>query len=324
MSISLDDTDRRLLEILQRAFPLTPRPFDEIAAQLGLSPEDVLGRVQRLKSRSVIRQISAIFDSAALGYSGSLVAFKVAPRDLDEVAAVVTAHQGVSHCYSRAAEYNLWFTITVGPGSDLRREVDALAATPGVMSCLFLPAIKVFKIGVFLKMTEEPTKSVPSAGRARSSAVLSADDWRAVRALQRDLPLVPEPFAALAADAGRPVSELLERAVSLLETGVMRRFAAVLRHQHAGYRHNAMVCWRVEQDRIDEVGRLLASDPAVSHCYERPADPEWPYPLYTMLHARSQSELDLAALRLSRLVGTSDYLALPTLKEYKKTRVTYQ
>jgi DNA-binding Lrp family transcriptional regulator len=117
--------------------------------------------------------------------------------------------------------------------------------------------------------------------------------------------------------------DLLDRAQAFLSSSVMRRFAAVLKHTRAGYRSNAMVCWRVEDDRIDEIGARFASHPAVSHCYRRPTSPDWPYPLYTMVHCRSAGELDRTIQELADLSGLHDYLVLRSLREYKKTRVRY-
>jgi len=325
----LDQTDARLLDILQREFPLVPRPFDALADRLCIATSEVMDRVSRLKRDSVIRQIGAIFDSAALGYSGALVAFKVARAMLDQVAERVSAHDAVSHCYARDADFNLWFTITLPPDSDLDREIAALAGLGGVESHIVLPALKVFKIGVFLDLScsgrspsRPDTAERPRSGRS-ASRPLDDRDRAAIRALQKDLPVMQRPFAELAREAGVGEDELLAEAKAFLETGVMRRYAAVLRHQRAGYRANAMVCWQVEPARIDEAGSALASHPAVSHCYQRAVSPDWPYPLYTMIHCRDDAELERVIAELAASSGLSEFRILRSLKEYKKSRVIY-
>jgi len=329
-SSEFDETDARLLNLIQREFPLEPRPFDAIATRLDIAPAQVKQRILRLKSDRVIRQISAIFDSGALGYSGALVAFKVAPEKMGRVAELVCSDAEISHCYSRDADYNLWFTITVGPEQDLRREIDALALTQGGVSYLVLPTLRVFKIGVFLDVggagrdRDRPLRGMPIERSGRPpSRPLDHEDRAAVRALQTDLPIVDAPFAELAAGAGMTENELLSRAADFLKTGVMRRFAAVLWHQRAGYRANAMVCWRVKSDEIEAAGVALAKHPAVSHCYERPTSADWPYPVYTMIHCRDDRELQRTIAELASRSGLSDFRVLRTVKEYKKSRVAY-
>lgn len=328
MRSSIDPIDARLLEILQRDFPLVPRPFEAIAAALEITAEDVMERIQRLKRDRIIRQISAIFDSAALGYKSSLVAFKIPPEMIDTVAERVSAHPGVSHCYSRDADFNLWFTITVPPETDLDRDIRDLAETPGVAGFLSLPTLKVFKIGVFLDVTGENTPGRDKTKETRPKPVQNKPELddkirTAIRVLQRDLPIITMPFSQLADDADMAESDLLSTAISLISTGVMRRFAAVLRHTNAGFRANAMVCWSANQAQIDPAGEILASHPSVSHCYQRLTSPAWPYPLYTMVHARTEEELLSTISTLSASSGLRDYRILRTIKEYKKSRVTY-
>lgn len=318
-----DPTDARLLELLQSEFPLVARPFQAQAEMLGISSDEAIERVSRLKRDGVIRQISAIFDSAALGYSSELVAFGVEPDKLDGVAAVVCAHKGVSHCYSRDAEYNLWFTITVGAGERLSKAVETLAVTPGVLDCIRLPQKRLFKIGVFLDVTGENVSKRDSTRRHPACCFLDPRFRPFVRVLQRDLPISATPFSDLANAAGMTESELLDAARQLLADGTMRRFAAVLKHINAGFKTNAMICWAADPDEIEQEGMRLAEHQSVSHCYERATSQSWPWPLYTMVHCRTESELARVVAELKSASDLSDYRVLRTLKEYKKSRVTY-
>lgn len=325
---AFDKTDARLLELLQREFPLVARPFEAMGARLGISGDEVMERVSRLKHDGVIRQISAIFDSAALGYSGELVALKTDPDALDSVAAAVSAHKGVSHCYSRDAEYNLWFTITLGPEVDLAQEVETLSKTPGVLSFLRLPAIRVFKIGVFLDVTgdnasrsEKPTQNTRQI--VRKHGPLDPKFRPFVRVLQQNLPISENPFSDLATAAKMTETDLISHANQLLADGTMRRFAAVLKHVTAGFTLNAMVCWAAAPDQIEQAGIELAKHDSVSHCYQRTTSQDWPWPLYTMIHCRTESELKTIISELAANSELTDYRVLRTLKEYKKSRVTY-
>jgi len=321
----VEEIDARLLDAVQRDFPVHPTPFEELGKQLGLSAAEVVDRIERLKARGVIRQISAIFDSTALGYRSVLAAFEVEDASLDKVAHVVASHSGVSHCYARDARYNLWFTITVPPEGEVEQEVSEAAKQHGVRDYLILPAIKVFKIGVFLSMSEETRAAdlKPQTHIPKSQIPIEQINRSAVKALQRDLPLTERPFKILAETEGLTEEDLLVHARHMLDTGVMRRFAAVLRHVRAGYRANAMVCWDVLPEAREKVGLSMADHPAVSHCYERPSYPQWPYSIYTMIHSRTKPALFDIIDELARLSGISAYKVLQSIREYKKSRVSY-
>src|SRR3954452_10077476 len=115
----LEALDRELLNAVQWDFPLEPRPFAVLAERLGLDEPTVRERVQKVKDAGVLRQLSAIFDTRALGYTSALVAAKVDPDRIDEAAAAVSDHPGVSHNYKRNHPYNLWYTVAVPPGETL-------------------------------------------------------------------------------------------------------------------------------------------------------------------------------------------------------------
>src|ERR1051325_8512450 len=113
--IDLDAVDKSLLNIVQGDFPLDPTPYQRLAERLEITQDDVLQRVHRLKKGQIIRQISPIFDTRALGYQSSLVAMSVPTERLDEGAALVNTHPGVSHNYKRDHAFNLWFTVALLP-----------------------------------------------------------------------------------------------------------------------------------------------------------------------------------------------------------------
>lgn len=322
----LDGTDRKLLNLLQNRFPLEKDPFARLGAALSLSEEVVLGRVRRLKEIRVVRQISAIFDSRKLGYTSSLVAMRFPPQRLVEGARIVNRHPGVSHNYKREHAFNLWFTITVPPDKSIAEEVDRLSRESQAERTLLLPTLRLFKIGVNFDMTgeQDPTSEDSSGVRGEAEAVpLSEREIAAVRILQKDLPLEPRPFAALA-DGGFTEEDLLEQARRFLASGVMRRFSAVLYHRKAGFKANGMAVWIVPPEKVEEVGPVMASFRGVSHCYERPVyPPEWPYNLYTMIHGRSEEECRKVAEEISRRTGLSNYTILFSTVEFKKVRVKY-
>jgi DNA-binding Lrp family transcriptional regulator len=107
------------------------------------------------------------------------------------------------------------------------------------------------------------------------------------------------------------------------ERGIMRRYGAVLHHRRAGFRANGMAVWKVPPERSEEVGQIMAAHPAVTHCYERPTFPDWPYTHFSMIHATSKARCEEIAGEISQQTGISDYQMLYSSREYKKTRVRY-
>ena len=144
-----------------------------------------------------------------------------------------------------------------------------------------------------------------------------------IKELQEDLPLAPRPFDDMARRLGISANELFEMARSFQQRGVMRRYSAVLHHRRAGFDANAMVVWRVPPEKSEEVGRIMASSPWVTHCYERPTFPDWPYTHFTMIHATGKEKCEGVAAEISAKTGITDYRFLYSTQEYKKTRVRY-
>jgi DNA-binding Lrp family transcriptional regulator len=119
------------------------------------------------------------------------------------------------------------------------------------------------------------------------------------------------------------VAELLEKARDFLASGMMRRYAAILRHREAGFTVNVMSVWRVPEDKAEEAGRRMAEFAEVSHCYQRPTAPDWPYSHYAMIHARSEEKAGGVVRRIESAVAVHDYMLLRSVREFKKTRVKY-
>ncbi len=323
----LDQYDKKLLNLLQWSFPVVERPFANLGAELGLDEAVIIGRVKRMKS-SAIRQISAIFDSRSLGYKSTLVAMKFDPDRVDAGAAVINRHPGVSHNYRRNHAFNLWFTLTLHRSQSLESEVDRLKSESGAEKSLLLPTLRLFKIGVKLDVTGEQDaarqEEGPIISGIRSAQDLTRDEIAAVRVLQRDMPIVERPFQALAAKYGIPQDVLFAYAADFQKRGIMRRFSAVLRHRNAGFSANAMGVWIVPEEKLEDVGSLIARYASVSHCYQRPSyPPDWPYNLFSMVHGRTTGDCETVLGEISKKTGIENFTMLYSTKEYKKVRVKY-
>ena len=329
------DVDEQLLAAVQEEVPLSRRPFADIARNLDLPESLVLERLGALKTgpRNAIRQIGAIFDSGALGYQSTLVAAKVPDHRLDAAAAAINEHPGVSHNYRRDHDYNLWYTLAVPPDTRLGLEATAqvLHQRSGAEATRLLPTIKMYKIGVMLDLDggASATPSCPAPKIAVTpvahspAAALSQREIQFVRVLQRDLPIVHRPFDAWARELGVTVDELLGAAEQFRQRRIMRRFSAVLRHRQLGFDANAMGVWIVPPQRQDEFGAVAAGFSQVSHCYLRPAYPDWPYNLYTMIHARRRGQSAIILRAIAAATGIERYAALYSTHEYKKVRIRY-
>jgi DNA-binding Lrp family transcriptional regulator len=335
MTIELASIDRLLLDQLQREVPLVERPYAELGARVDLSEADVLARVAELSGPppAPIRQVSAIFDSKRLGYQSCLVAAKVDEGRLAHAVKVINSHPGVSHNYRREHAFNLWFTLAVPPGSKLGLEgtLDILKRLSGAQEMRPLPTVKMHKIGVRFDLSDgegEASLTPPSTNTAvtapSGTMEITEADKPAIRVLQRHLPLLERPFDGWAAEADMTVADLLAAAARYGESGVMRRFSAVLRHRAIGVSANAMGVWIVPPTMREEFGRLAADYAAVSHCYQRPSyPPEWPYSMFTMVHGRTRDECEATLRDISNASGIRDYTALYSTEEYKKIRVRY-
>ena len=327
----LDDVDRRLMNLLQSSFPLEAEPFAPVAAEAGLSVEEVRSRTQRLLDERIIREITPIFDTRALGYSSMLVAAKVNAENPHRAAAVINSHPGVSHNYLRNHEFNLWFTIATPPDSrlGLGGTLDVLARLTGATSIRQLPTLTLFKINMNLEM-EGGTEALAAAVDAAPPRELEAQpydelDIAVIRALQGPMAVVERPFDDAAAGVGVDVDRLLAHLRGMQERKILRRVAAILYHRRAGFSANGMGVWRVPEDRILETGGRMAAVRGISHCYQRPTYPDWPYSVFTMAHGRSKEECDAILDRIAdeHDLHGPDRATLYSSTEFKKIRLHY-
>jgi siroheme decarboxylase len=329
-AIALDETDKRLLNLMQGKFPIAQRPYQHVAAEAGVSEDEVLGRIQRLLDERIIRQVTPIYDTRAFGYSSMLVAAKVDPENPWRAANIINEHPGVSHNYLRNHEFNIWFTIATEPDSPLGldKTLEVLGAAAGAESIRELPTLKLFKIRMDLEMeagTETLTQPVGEAVAPAETEPQPYDafDKDVVRATQGDLPVVSEPYAAAAAQLGVSQQELLSHLEGMVERRLLRRVAAILFHRRAGFSANGMGVWKVPDDKILEIGLQMASFRGISHCYQRPTYKDWPYSVFTMAHGRSKEECDAILDSISEATGISDRATLYSSTEFKKIRLLY-
>ena len=220
--------------------------------------------------------------------------------------------------------------VAVGPemdGFEAYRVIQERYSVEGIKEVRMLPTIKLFKIGVKLDMVEDKKHDVAPTEEKKIIKNIkfqpTEQDKDFIRELQKDMEIIDEPFVKAANNLGITEKELFEKMKYYEEIGVMRRFAAILRHRQVGFTANGMIVWKVPEDRISEVGETLGSFPQISHCYERPTYADWPYNVFSMIHCKTHEEANDMAKKIQDQIHVNDYRILFSSREFKKTRVEY-
>jgi DNA-binding Lrp family transcriptional regulator len=311
----LTDLEFSLLNDWQRDFPLVARPYAALAAKLGCDEPAVLECLADLKRSGHISRIGAVFRPHVLGFS--TLAAVACPEDrLEAVARIIDAHPEVNHNYEREHRFNLWFVVTA-PSREAVGTVLADIHRATGLKPLDLPMQEDYHIDLGFRLTREGAPYVANSSRPRphlnasgprlDAAVLrthlQSADYCLAAALEDGLELTPTPFDALAARCGLDETQCLAHLQRLQALSIVRRFGVVVQHRELGYTANAMVVWDVPDDSVARVGQLLAEQPAVTLCYQRPRRlPEWPYNLFSMVHGQDRAsvlaELDAMRRRL--------------------------
>jgi DNA-binding Lrp family transcriptional regulator len=314
-----------ILSIIQKNFPLTQKPFLEIAKQLGITEVEVLDILQKEKDNKIIRQTSAIFDTKSLGFKSSLIAFKVKKEDIDKAVEVINAHPGVSHNYERDHDFNIWFTIAVDPKSKLglEKSVEILAKETNAEDFIILPTLKMFKISVKLNTTGKDAKKEKVKKRVKKDITLTSLHYDIIKLVQEDIDIVSEPFKNIIDKLSIDYDTFFRVLQELQDAGVMRRFAAILNHRKAGFNANAMTVWDVDEEKGEEIGKIAAEFSAVSHCYLRPKYPNWPYNLFTMIHGKTTEETNGIIADIASEIEHKAKRPLYSTREFKKVRLKY-
>jgi DNA-binding Lrp family transcriptional regulator len=328
-AVKLDELDKRLLNLMQADFPIAPRPYQHVASEAGIAEAQAMARVRRLLDERIIRQVTPIFDTRALGYKSMLVAAKVDPDNPWRAARIINEHPGVSHNYLRNHEFNIWFTIATEPDSPLGLDgtLEVLGRIAGAESVRQLPTLKLFKIRMDLEM-QGGTDALARAAEATAPAETEPQpyddfDVAVIRALQGDMPVIAEPYAPAAQTLGIAQERLLAHLEGMRERRLLRRVAAILFHRRAGFSANGMGVWKVPEERVMELGPRMAAFRGISHCYQRPTYADWPYSIFTMAHGRSKEECDAILDAIAAETGIEDRATLYSSTEFKKIRLLY-
>lgn len=151
----LDERDRIIVDRIQSDFPLAADPWTVLGAELDMEGSEVRERVARLLDTGVLRKLGAFGDTRKLGHTSTLVAARVPAEQVDTVAEAISAYPEVTHNYLRAHDFNLWFTLIAPSWAHIQARADEIAAWPAIEALHLLPAERMFKVKVDLRVSGE-------------------------------------------------------------------------------------------------------------------------------------------------------------------------
>ncbi|HVL56992.1 MAG TPA: Lrp/AsnC family transcriptional regulator [Burkholderiaceae bacterium] len=329
----MDPVDFRLVNDHQRGFPLEPRPYARIAAECGLTEQDVIGRLGALAERGVVGRIGAVFRPNTVGAS-TLAAITAPPQRLERIAERVSDSPRVNHNYERAHRLNLWFVVTAPDAATLDDELRDIEHRTGC-DVLRLPIDCAYHVDLGFDLAHGARvdarvrrPQLPGAPRQP----LSPAQRRLVGALEAGLGRVSRPYLALARAAAYPAHgapserEVIGQLEQWVADGTISRFGVIVRHRPLGFDANAMAVWDVPDHEVDRLGCALAASGRVTLCYRRRrALPQWRYNLYCMLHAKRRDEVRETLDALNRQLGLDrhPHAVLFRVREFKQTGASY-
>lgn len=316
---------KQLLKTIQLQVPLHKRPFNTIANALQSNESKIIEALERFKAHGIIRSIAGIFNAKKLGYQSNLVAFDVPQSAIEKAVSVINPLPGVSHNYLREGDYNIWFTLALPQQENFYDYVTALAKEAGARNFNIFTATTMVKLSARFDHDDVINDTQFTVKNPNETITINETVKNAIRVLQQDLPLVPEAFGAIVTGKKIPITveELLATGETLLNSGVMRSYRAVVRHHAVGFVANAMTVWKADTERLSDILQQFSLESSISHLYVRQAYPNpWEYPVFAMVHAKSEKELASTIQKLYEIAKT-DYRSYRSLQEFKKERVRY-
>lgn len=275
----------QLLNDWQRGFPLTPRPFAEIAKALATSEAEVIRACSDLQDRGIISRLGGVWAPGA-GGAALLCAMEIPASRLERVAAIVSAHPGVNHNYEREHALNLWFVITGNDTPGIHTALADMEQQTG-LPILRMRMVRPYRIDLGFALHRPASSGMPLQGRAPR---VEAAHTPLAALVEAGLPFVPAPFDHWAEQLGTSREAIWSQIQQWLEAGTLRRLGLVVRHHEVGYAANAMTVFDIADEQVDSFGERLAAQPGVTLCYRRERAEGWPYNLYCMVHGRSREE----------------------------------
>ncbi|SFR51958.1 siroheme decarboxylase subunit beta [Halogeometricum limi] len=329
----LDEVDATLIDEYQSGFPVVERPFGALADELGVSEDEALDRVRRLRERGVFRRFGAVLNPPVIG-SSTLAAVSAPEERFEEVAEVINGYRQVNHNYRRDHEWNMWFVVTAGSRGK-RDEILADIEDRTGLSVLNLPMLTDYYIDLEFPVMNDDRFARESLAATEVNATriseeatgnLSALDAALLVEIQDGFPLSATPYRDVADAVGADVDDVLSAIERLRDDGCIKRIGCVVNHVVTGFDANCMVVWDVPDDELDARGEAVGRLPYVTLCYHRPRRPEqdWPYNLFTMIHGREAGAVDEKIDELAAEHLPFDHERLYSTETLKQTGAQYE
>ena len=336
---------QRLINTLQRDFPLVSNPFQVIAQQLSkefeVNEREVFDALFDLKKAGVISRIGPVFDHKKAGAS-TLAAIAVPQERLDEVADIVNQFDEVNHNYERTHRFNLWFVVTSKDKDTLRNTIAEIEYQTG-LSVLVLPMEAAYHIDLsfdidfteggaahkFISKAPELSSdgdNIKPMAREHIEPLPEFLQHQLRVLLQSGLPYTTTPYLDLAKTLKSSELRVINQIELWKQSGLIKRFGMVVKHRKLGYTANAMVVWNIPDDLVYGIAHQLADSKKVSLCYRRPRRlPDWPYNLFCMIHGKSRSQVIQQIHSITEQLGLShiDKSILFSNKAYKQHGARY-
>ena len=284
----------------QRGFPLCTNPFAAVGSDHDLSEAETLSVLSGLQVNGMLSRIGAVVRPNRAGAS-TLAALACAPEEIDEIAPQVSAEPFVNHNYERQHAINLWFVVAAPSAHELTETLQRISRNTG-REVLDLRLVRPYHIDLGFGLAGQDAK--PCHADARRDA--TTEERALLAAIEDGLPLVPQPYAAVAEALGWTQARVLARLEAMVANGIVSRFGCVIHHRSVGFTANAMAVWDVPETEADAIGERLARPAGVTLCYRRNRwQPAWPYNLFAMIHGLSEDAVRRRIAAIADQAGLS-------------------
>lgn len=302
---AITSLERDFLNGYQGGFPLTQRPYRQIAGELGTDEDTLISTIRGMLDKGLLSRFGPLYNAERLGGRFTLAAMAVPPSDFKRIAMILDGMPEVAHNYQRDHSFNMWFVLATPSKGELSGTIRRIQSLTG-MTVFDFPKLKEYHLGFWLHLGPSGDVSVRRVERDNPTAHLELDalDRAIISATQAGYPLETEPFTAIAEQTDCGTQTVIARLSRMLEAGAVRRIGAVPNHYRLGLRGNGMSVWDLDEEQVDALGARIGALDFVSHCYLRPRRlPLWPYNLFAMVHGRNREEVETAVSRIAQMVA---------------------
>lgn len=299
----------RIINHMQSGFPLARHPFLLAGRPLGMDENALLAGVSKLLQDGFLSRFGPLFNAEQMGGGLTLAAMAVPPDDFERATQQVNAFPEVAHNYARDHTLNMWFVVATETTAELPIILEQIEQQSGY-PVFNLPKLQEYHLGFKVNLSLHGIDTVPLESDPLPVTtdlpppkLPDATERAIITATQEGLPLLLQPYDAVAKQVGISIDELLAKMEKMRQRGWIRRIGVVPNHYRLGLRGNGMSVWELPEEHIKTLGQAVGSLDFVSHCYRRPQHvPHWPYNLFAMVHGRDRDAVADKVIKIERLL----------------------